>query len=433
VCDTLVALKGYTKGNVTIFAKNSDREPNEAQVLEYIPPTQHTEEKVKTTYLYVEQVDETYGVLISRPFWMWGAEMGVNEHGVAIGNEAVFTREKYADKGLTGMDLLRLALERSRTAKEALEWITGLLEEYGQGGNCSYFGKMFYHNSFIIADPREAWVLETVGKHWVAERVKDVRTISNALSIGEKWDLSSDGLEEYMKEKNCGKSFKDCFSDRVYTWVSKGRERQQYTQKQLENNLGKIDFFLVARIMRSHSHEPYDPSSGSNRDICMHAGGFTRPSQTASSMIALLFEDAPLVFATGTSLPCISMYKPVFLNAGLPDLGPKPASAYDGGQSIWWRHEMLARKLVYNYPRYAPRIASELQSLERDYYEKALEAREGYLQGKIDAEALKKLTAEAFERASTIEEKYIGEIDKGRSFNVPYMLYWRKTNKKANI
>jgi dipeptidase len=131
VCDTLVALKGYTKGNVTIFAKNSDREPNEAQVLEYIPPAQHTEEKVKTTYLYVEQVDETHGVLISRPFWMWGAEMGVNEHGVAIGNEAVFTREKYADKGLTGMDLLRLALERSRTAKEALEWITGLLEEYG--------------------------------------------------------------------------------------------------------------------------------------------------------------------------------------------------------------------------------------------------------------------------------------------------------------
>ncbi|MCI4408005.1 MAG: hypothetical protein JHC26_02850 [Thermofilum sp.] len=71
--------------------------------------------------------------------------------------------------------------------------------------------------------------------------------------------------------------------------------------------------------------------------------------------------------------------------------------------------------------------------MERDYYEKALETREGYLQGKIDAEALKKLTAEAFEGASTIEEEYIREIDKGRSFNVPYMLYWRKTNKKANI
>lgn len=78
--------------------------------------------------------------------------MGANECGVVIGNEAVWTSIPYNNTGLLGMDLVRLGLERGKTAYQALKLITELLEEYGQGGNCAEHFAMGYHNSFIIVD-----------------------------------------------------------------------------------------------------------------------------------------------------------------------------------------------------------------------------------------------------------------------------------------
>ncbi len=53
---------------------------------------------------------KTHGVILSKPAWMWGAEMGANDHGVVIGNEAIFTKLQGPDDSeekLLGMDLLR--------------------------------------------------------------------------------------------------------------------------------------------------------------------------------------------------------------------------------------------------------------------------------------------------------------------------------------
>ena len=149
-CDTMVATSDVTADGVTIFAKNSDREPNEAHQVIYVPAADHPPDtNVRCTYIEVPQVSHTYAVLLAKPFWIWGAEMGVNEYGLAIGNEAVFTKEPYNKKGgLTGMDLLRLALERARTAIEAVNVITDLLDKYGQGGNCGFQHRFYYHNSF---------------------------------------------------------------------------------------------------------------------------------------------------------------------------------------------------------------------------------------------------------------------------------------------
>jgi len=61
--------------------------------------------------------------------------MGANEHDVVIGNEAVWTMEPLGRDALLGMDLVRLGLERGKTARDALDMIIGLID--GQGGNCA--------------------------------------------------------------------------------------------------------------------------------------------------------------------------------------------------------------------------------------------------------------------------------------------------------
>jgi len=162
MCDTLMLLMP----GETWLAKNSDREPDEPQRVEWRQAGQHAGGTRQATYLSVAAPGHSYATWISRPDWMWGAEMGVNEKGVAIGNEAVFTRlVNRKEPGLLGMDLLRLALEQAASADEALEVIVGYLERYGQGGAGGFRDKkFFYDTSFLIAVSRLGWQLETAGR-----------------------------------------------------------------------------------------------------------------------------------------------------------------------------------------------------------------------------------------------------------------------------
>ena len=134
MCDTFAALGSATKEGNLIFGKNSDRPFNEPQPVVFFPEKSFpSDAQVSCTYISIPQVETTKAVLLSKPTWMWGAEMGANDK-VVIGNEAVWTKEKDGPTALIGMDLLRLALERSSSALNAVQIITSLLEEHGQGG-----------------------------------------------------------------------------------------------------------------------------------------------------------------------------------------------------------------------------------------------------------------------------------------------------------
>jgi secernin len=442
MCDTMVALSNATADGSVIFAKNSDREPNEAQHLVLFPAQDYPAgSTLKCTYITIPQVAHTYKIFLSKPFWIWGAEMGCNEFGVAIGNESVFTKVPYEKKpGLIGMDLLRLALERTQTAKEALLLMTDLLKEYGQDGNCGFRNKFLYHNSFLISDWKEAWILETAGREWAAKKVDRIGSISNGITITNQWDLFSAGLIPYAIQRGWIKktdefNFQKNYSDPLLTYFSDAKNRQSCTIGGLAENGSGITVRQVQKIMRSHgtSSDPIQPidSSLAGNQVCMHAGfGPIRIDQTTGSFILQLKPGgAHTIWATGGAAPCTAVFKPFWMDAGLPDMGPEPSGEFNE-ECLFWQHELLHRETIQDYPN---RIA--MYSGERDRIEKQFMHQEQKAQSLTPVERLR-FSQTCLDQAKRAEIEWIKSIS-GTAISHTNTFYysqaWKRFNQQAKF
>ncbi|MGE3913663.1 MAG: C69 family dipeptidase [Chloroflexota bacterium] len=384
MCDTAVAVGSATAGGNVVFAKNSDRHPNECQPLFHAPRMQHPAgTTLKCQYLEIPQATDTWEVVGGRPWWLWGFETGVNEWGVAIGNEAVMSREPFAETGLLGMDLVRLGLERGRTAYEALHVIVELLETFGQGGSAMVDGVRYYHNAFIIADPTEAWVLETAGRYWAAERVQAARAISNVYSIETHWDEASADLVEHALAQGWWRAdvpfnFAKAYGDYRVEIAPRCFRFQRATDL-----LGKQGGQITVPSMMAHLRDHYDDTFMAPRwspqelcfsSICMHSSAQYN-GETASSFVAELREDvSPLrssVWHSFTS-PCLSAFHPVYLGGvGVPAALDDGAGTYDSA-SPWWRFERLQRR-VDGHPALAPTLQQPYRALEARWVTEATE------------------------------------------------------------
>jgi dipeptidase len=356
MCDTIVVVGS----DGVHFAKNSDREPGEAQPVEHHLAQRHLPgARLDVTHRTIDQVASTNEIVISRPAWMWGAEMGANEHGLAIGNEALFTRVPVEEDGLLGMDLVRLALERCTTADDALERITWLLARHGQGGRAGFRHRGFtYHNAFLIADPTGAWLLETAGRFWAAERVRGARSTSNVLTIGADYTRVGPGTIEGARSlgllaRGATFDFRKCFARPVMGWLSGGDVRRACTLREAGRLAdGAVD---LARVVRDHGG--HAPEEGARLVMpCAHASWLpTRGAgQTTGTMVSRLAKDGSTHRFTGTSAPCLSVLKPVPLGRGPVDTGPSSRSSGYDAASLWWRAERLHRAVLEDYePRRA--------------------------------------------------------------------------------
>ncbi|XP_045596038.1 secernin-3 isoform X2 [Procambarus clarkii] len=391
-CDTFVVLPDLTKGGHVVFGKNSDRPREEVQEVIYRQSMDHEEgSKLQCTYIEIDQVGHTHAVILSKPSWMWGAEMGANEHGVCVGNEAVWTKLQSDEdivERLLGMDLVRLALERSSTAEMAVDVITSLLEKHGQGGPCSDEDPSFvYHNSFLIADHNESWILETAGNHWAAEQVKSgYRNISNALSIGTKIDKMSEGLKELAQEKGWWDGTGDFnFSEAFSSSGDSSGGRKECGEKLLArlSEGGNFDLKSMFSVLR-------DKKSG----ICMSAGMFV----STSSQVSVISHGSgrpSCHWFTGTPDPQRSVFKPFIFTDNVkisPRIqSPKIPDDEDPAKVIpRFAKQVNRTHLLYRRQQAATKDGGSIVETLRDLERKCVQETEACLQN-FDPERLSEM------------------------------------------
>ena len=286
MCDCLVALGAVTAGGRTLFAKNSDRPPHERQVLRWNPSRYDTAD-IRATHVSVAPwASPTLANVVSLPEWCWGAEHGVNLAGVAIGNETIYTTldPRPAPDALIGMDLVRLALERATSAHGAVMVIEELIAIYGQGGSghdtAAGAQRRPYWSSFLVADPHDAWVVETSGN--------DVAT----MQVGTSWAISNRTTIPWFDETHRHPR------QPVATLVD---PRLDASRRVLSAT--PVDVGSLSAHMASHT-------GGDNGwTVCMHAEeGGTIVEQTTASMIAELDANDPTVWWAQGS-PCVTPYE----------------------------------------------------------------------------------------------------------------------------
>jgi secernin len=382
-CDTAVVLAPHTLGGATMLAKNSDRPPLECQPLFHAPRRRHREgSTVHCQYLEIPQAAETAALVGSRPCWLWGFEHGVNEYGVAIGNEAVLTREELPPVGLLGMDLVRLGLERGRTAREATQTIGAMLERYGQGGSGAHDFDFRYSGGFIVADHAEAYVLESSCRQWVARRVKERACISNRLTLGTGYDLASPDVKEHARERGWwdgGEPFDFAAvysseaSDPLFACARLERSGELLARR------GPRRLREMFAMLRDHYEAGEMPvitapvGSPKSFSLCMH-----NVQGTTASMVAELPDPqsgAPVVMWACLGAPCTGIYFPLYPDAILPPAlgvgGERPSH-----KSPWWRMKEIQDAVARAPERLAPIVWKHLRPIEAAMIEQAAELAE---------------------------------------------------------
>ena len=370
MCDIVVKVAS----DRVVFAKNSDREPGEAQWVEFHA---RDNEDAMPDLLAQMSHEPKHAVLISRPAWLWGCEMGINERGVAIGNEAVFTKMRIGSDGVTGMDMQRWVLARADDTEHAVELLTGLIETVPQGGRMGHRHRGFrYHSSFMVADARGAWAVESAGNFWAKKRITGCYSMSNALQLEADADAVHPDAFAHAKSRGWARSagdfsFHRAFGRPAMGYLSGAAVRAACTLAEAQRGASTTAKTLSNALC---SHGGLHPLRGWRMKApCAHASGWATKSggQTTQSMIAELETGQTQVWMTGTSSPCLSVFKHAPFDANLFPPRQVADTRFDPS-TLWWRHEQLHRQSLVDYDASRARLAKPLDDLRSRCWSRSL-------------------------------------------------------------
>ncbi len=164
----LVGRKASTDGSAFITYNQDDY--GMYGTLQYLPAARHKAGEMRK--IIDGDTNHYHGEIPEAPY-TYGVMGYINEHQVAITETTFGGRAELEDPNgvIDYVSLMTIALQRSKTAREAISVMTTLTQQYGYASE---------GESFSIADPNEVWILEMIGKGkdekgtvWVAVRIPD--------------------------------------------------------------------------------------------------------------------------------------------------------------------------------------------------------------------------------------------------------------------
>jgi dipeptidase len=302
--------------------------------------------------------------------------------------------------------------------------MTGLLEKYGQGGSAEMKGNSHFDSSFLMSDTSEAYILETAGRKWAVKKVEEYDSISNMLGISTNWNSCS--VEPGVERTDWTKTF--ALPEVPPTLGSP--DRQCVTYDMLKGSVGQISAETMFNIMRHHNDSYHPATADAHRNICIHAGPQeNRWWQADGVMVTDVDEHGILIWVTGTSGNCISIFKPVFLGMDLPDSGPTPTEHFDP-RSLWWKHELLHRRAMADFDNVVPEIRRDFDILEKEFLCEAKSVKKGTQEEKKD------FTEYCFRRSMQATEAWIARLRARTNLKFEDEAYhemWQKLNAEAGL